>query len=124
MKIKIHVDTANLKDIKNYSKIKYIKGITTNPSLMKQAKVKNYISFAKILRRITKKDISLEVFSDKEGGILKEAKILHSISKKFYIKIPIVNTNGKLNTSIIRKVLDMGIKVNVTAIFTTSQIKS
>ena len=29
---KIHVDTANLKDIKNYSKIKYIKGITTNPS--------------------------------------------------------------------------------------------
>ena len=44
---------------------------------MKQAKVKNYISFAKILCRITKKDISLEVFSDKEGGILKEAKILH-----------------------------------------------
>ena len=47
MKIKIHVDTANLKDIKNYSKIKYIKGITTNPSLMKQAKVKNYIKFCK-----------------------------------------------------------------------------
>ena len=65
MKIKIHVDTANLKDIKNYSKIKYIKGITTNPSLMKQAKVKNYISFAKYFAEL-QKDISLKMFQIKK----------------------------------------------------------
>lgn len=122
MKIKIHVDTANIEDLKNYSKNKLIKGITTNPSLMKEANVKNYTNFAKKLCKMTNKDISLEVFADDEKNILKEAKILNSISNKIYVKIPIVNTKGKLNTKVIRSVLNLGIKVNITAIFTISQL--
>ena len=56
LKIKIFADGANEEQMLKLSKLNYIKGLTTNPSLMKKAGIKNYTSFSKkILTKIKKK---------------------------------------------------------------------
>ena len=46
-KIKIFADGANFSEMINLSKKSYIKGLTTNPSLMRKNKISNYETFAK-----------------------------------------------------------------------------
>ena len=55
-KISIYADGANLKSILELNKIHFIKGFTTNPTLMKQSGIKNYKKFAfNVLKKIKKK---------------------------------------------------------------------
>jgi len=65
MKLKIFADGANYDDIIRLSGKTYIKGLTTNPTLMRQSGIKNYVTFSKkVLKKVKKKPISLEVFAD------------------------------------------------------------
>ena len=54
-KIEIFADGADIKSIKELNRFKFIKGFTTNPSLMKIAGVKNYKIFAQNVLKIIKK---------------------------------------------------------------------
>ena len=40
----------------------------------------------------------------------------------FFVKIPIINSKGKYNVSLINRLNMEGIKLNITAIFTKEQI--
>ena len=121
--IKIFADGADTKDILALSKKKYIKGLTTNPTLMRASGVKNYELFAKkILKKIKKKPISLEVFSDDFSEMEKQATKINSWGKNVYVKIPITNSKGKSSFGLIRKLSNRGIKLNVTVITTIDQI--
>ena len=123
LKIKIFADGADTKHILALSKKKYIKGLTTNPSLMRASGVKNYELFAKnVLKKIKKKPISLEVFSDDFFEMEKQAIKINSWGKNVYVKIPITNSKGKSSFNLIRKLSNRGIKLNVTAITTIQQI--
>lgn len=123
-KIKIYADGADLNDFKALKKIKYIHGYTTNPSLMRKAGVKNYKSFAKQVIKITKnKPISFEIFGDTTEEIERQAYEISKWGKSVYVKIPIINTKKESNAKLIGKLNNKGIKINVTAIFTTSQTK-
>ena len=62
LKTDIYADGANLKEFIDLNKLSYIKGFTTNPSLLKKNKVKNYKIFAKNLLNIIKKNQSLLKF--------------------------------------------------------------
>ena len=74
LKVKIFSDGANKKDMLDMSSKTFIKGLTTNPSLMKKAGVKDYEAFAKdILSTIKEKPISFEVFSDDFNEMEKQA---------------------------------------------------
>ena len=74
MKIKIFADTADLKVIKRISKKKIVDGFTTNPSLMRASGAKNYRNYSfKLIKSCKGKPISLEVFSDNNKGMLKQA---------------------------------------------------
>ena len=65
MNIKIFADGAVLKSIKTLNTQPYIKGFTTNPTLMRKSGVENYKEFAKEALKIVKdKPISFEVFAD------------------------------------------------------------
>ncbi len=65
LKIQIFADGADKAGILELYAKPYIKGLTTNPSLMKKAGIKDYEAFAKdILQSVTNKPISLEVFTD------------------------------------------------------------
>jgi transaldolase len=123
--IKIFADGADYKSIVNYNKKFFIKGLTTNPSLMKKSGVKNYADFAKkVLKVVNKKPISFEVFSDDFNGMYNQAKIIASWGKNVYVKIPVTNTKGKNSYSLIKKLSEEKIKLNITAIFTNDQIKN
>ena len=93
LKIKIFADGADLESIKILNTKNYIKGFTTNPSLMKKAGIKDYEAFAKdILSIIKKKPISFEVFSDDFDDMEKQAMKIASWADNVYAKIPITNT--------------------------------
>ena len=121
--IDIYCDGADFASMKKFYKMSYIKGFTTNPSLMKQSGIQNYESFSKkALKIIKNKSISLEVFSDKIKEMEKQANIIASWGKNIYVKIPITNTKGKSCLPLVKKLVDKNIKVNITAIFTSKQV--
>ena len=123
MKIKIFADGGDINSIKANNKKKFISGFTTNPSILKSAKVKNYREFAlKLLKIVNKKSISFEVTADIPKEIYNQAKYISNWGKNVYVKIPIVNSKGKSNISVIKKLYNEKIKLNVTAIFTIKQI--
>ena len=121
-KIKVYADGADYKSIVKLSKKKYISGFTTNPTLMRKSGVSNYKKFAlKVLSKVKNKPISFEVFSDDLKKMKKEALEINSWGKNVYVKIPSVNTKGTSTNSLIRELSDLGIKLNVTAVFTFNQ---
>ena len=72
MKSKIYCDIAEYDQIKKYTRIKIVKGCTTNPSLMRKAGAKDYEIYSKkILKICKKKPISFEVFGDDYFSIKK-----------------------------------------------------
>ena len=122
-KIKIFADGANYNEIKYFNSQKIVKGLTTNPSLMRKSGVKNYEIFArKVLRFVKHKPISFEVFSDDFEEMYIQAKAISSWGKNVYVKIPVTNTKGKSSHLLIKKLSDEGINLNITAIFNFYQV--
>jgi len=122
-KIKIFADGANYNEIKYFNSQKIVKGLTTNPSLMRKSGVKNYEIFArKVLRFVKHKPISFEVFSDDFEEMYAQAKTISSWGKNVYVKIPVTNTKGKSSHLLIKKLSDEGINLNITAIFNFYQV--
>lgn len=123
-KIKIYADGADLNDYITLKKSKFIKGYTTNPSLMRQAGIKNYKSFAlKVINIIKNKPISFEIFGDNTKEIERQAIEISKWGENVYVKIPVMNTKKISNSKLIGKLNKQGIKINVTAIFTVNQTK-
>ena len=123
-KIKIFANVADLKSVENLNKEKLIKGFTTNPSLMKKAGVTDYKAFSiDLIKLIGKKPISLEVFTDEIAEMEKQAKEISSWGDNVFVKIPITNTKGETTVRLVKKLLDSGVKCNVTAVFTITQVK-
>ena len=124
LKIKIFADGADLESIKSLNEIDYIKGFTTNPSLMKKAGIKDYKSFAlKLLSEIKDKPISFEVFSDDISEMENQAEEIASWGNNVNVKIPVTNTKKESTSELIGRLSSKGIICNITAIFSMSQIK-
>ena len=124
LKIKIFADGADFDSIIELNKKKFIKGFTTNPSLMKKAGIINYKDFAlDVLSKIKTKPISFEVFSDDIVEMEKQAEEIASWGNNINVKIPITNTEKVSTVKIIENLSKKGIQCNVTAIFTTKQLK-
>lgn len=106
-------------------KMDSIDGFTTNPTLMAKAGVKDYLDFAKnVLSKVKKKSISFEVFSDDLDEMYKQALILRDLGENVSVKIPVTNTKGIPTYSLIERLSNEGVKLNVTAVFTQTQIQS
>lgn len=125
LKTKIYADGADLSSMIRLNSFDYIKGFTTNPTLMKSEGVKDYKAFAlKLLAEINTKPISFEVFSDDLKLMELEAKEISSWGDNVYVKIPITNTKGHSTKDLIYNLSKLGIKINVTAIFTIKQLNN
>ena len=60
-KINIYSDGADVSSINKLNKLKFIDGFTTNPSLMRKSKVKNYKKFAlDVLKNVKKNQFLLK----------------------------------------------------------------
>ena len=124
MKTKIFCDIADLNKIREYYKKKIVNGFTTNPSLMRLAGAKDYKDYClKILKICKKKPISFEIFADNPREMLHQAYEINSWGKNVYVKIPVLNSKGKFMGSLIEKLSNSGIKLNITAVYTYEQTK-
>ncbi|MBI3573561.1 transaldolase [Candidatus Kaiserbacteria bacterium] len=124
LRVKIFADGSAKDEMLALSKVPYIKGFTTNPTLMHKAGVKDYAAFAKeIIAAIPDKPISFEVFSDDFMEMEREARIIGAWGKNVYVKIPIMNTRGQSSAPLVKKLSDGGFKLNVTMILTPAQVR-
>src|SRR3989344_2987714 len=93
LKVKIFADGAEKDSMLALAKEPYIKGLTTNPTLMKKAGVTDYVGFAKeVLKHITDKPVSFEVFSDDFHEMERQARIISAWAPNVYVKIPGMKT--------------------------------
>lgn len=125
LKVKIFADGANLTQIKKLEKKPFVKGFTTNPTLMRQAGVENYQDFAlQVLDVVKQKPVCFEVFADELELMYQQAKSIASWGSNVIVKVPITNTQGEYTGPIIKRLSNEGVYLNITAIMTRQQIAS
>ena len=124
LKVKIFADGADAPEmLEMYSK-PYIKGLTTNPTLMRKAGISNYRAFAReILAQIRDKPLSFEVVCDEFAEMERQAFEISGWADNVYVKIPVTNTRGEASYALIRRLSSRGVKLNVTAIMTLMQVR-
>ncbi len=122
--IQLYADGADKSGILELYVKPYIKGLTTNPTLMKKAGIHDYEAFAKdILQTVTAKPISLEVFTDEFPEMKRQALKISALASNVYTKIPITNSRGESSLPLIKELAQQGVKLNVTALFTEEQVR-
>lgn len=123
LSVKIFADGADLTGmLEMYSK-PFIKGFTTNPTLMNKAGIRDYRAFARqALEAIPDRPISFEVFSDEFAEMERQAKEIAGWGANVYVKIPVTNTMREPAYDLVRRLSHAGVNVNVTALMTLSQV--
>ena len=121
---RIFADGADLDGIMALAANPRIAGFTTNPTLMWKAGLTDYAEFAqRLLERITKHPISFEVFADDAEEMRRQAHLIASWGENVYVKIPVTTTEGESMAPLVRELSEAGVKINVTALFTTAQVE-
>jgi transaldolase len=122
--VKIFADGADLEGIIDLYRKPFVKGLTTNPTLMRKVGISDYEAFARsVLEKVTDKPISFEVFSDEFPEMRRQALKIRDWQENVYVKIPITNTRAESALPLIAELATEGVKVNVTAILTLEQVK-
>jgi len=123
--IKIFADGADLEGIIDLYRKPFVKGLTTNPTLMRKVGITDYEVFARsVLESVTDKPISFEVFSDEFPEMRRQALKIRDWQDNVYVKIPITNTRAESAIDLIRDLAAEGVKLNVTAILTRGQVEA
>lgn len=124
LRVRIFADGADKAGILNLYANPLIKGLTTNPTLMRKAGIRDYEAFARdILQSVTAKPISFEVFSDEFPEMRRQALKIAAWQENVYVKIPITNTRTESALPLVRELAKSGVKLNITAILTLDQVQ-
>lgn len=114
--MKFFIDTANINEIKEASKMGMVDGVTTNPSLIAK-EGRDFEEVIKEICEIVDGPISAEVISTDAEGMVKEARHLAGIHDNIVVKVP-MTVDGLKAT---RTLTGEGIKTNVTLVFSPLQ---
>ena len=121
---RIFADGADLAGILALAANLRIAGFTTNPTLMRKVGLTDYARFAReLLERVTELPISFEVFADDADEMRRQARVITSWGTNVYVKIPVTSTTGESMATLARELSEDGVKLNVTALFTTAQVE-
>jgi transaldolase len=121
---RIFADGADLEGILALAADLRIAGFTTNPTLMRKAGLTDYARFAQdLLERVTERPVSFEVFADDAREMRRQARAIASWGQNVYVKIPVTSTSGESMAPLARDLSEEGVKVNITALFTTAQVE-
>lgn len=124
LKIQIFADGADKAGMLEMAAKPFIKGLTTNPTLMRKAGITDYKAFAlDILNEITDKPISFEVFSDNFAEMERQALQIAGWAENVYVKIPVTNTKREPAYDLVERLSTRGVKLNVTALMTNEQVR-
>jgi transaldolase len=125
LKVAIFADGAEKAGMLEMYAKPYIKGFTTNPTLMRKAGVNDYERFAReILQEIPDRPISFEVFADDFAEMARQARKITTWGENVRVKIPITNTRRESAVPLCERLTQEGIPVNVTALFTLEQVQA
>jgi transaldolase len=124
LKVKIFADGADVKGMVEMYKKPFVKGFTTNPTLMRKAGISDYRAFAKeVIAAIPDRPISFEVFSDDFAEMERQAREIATWGEHVYVKIPVTNTRREPAAELIERLSHAGVRVNVTAVMTLEQVR-
>lgn len=124
LKVKLFADGADVSGIQEMAANPAIKGFTTNPTLMRKAGVTDYKAFAQqVLKVVTDRPVSFEVFADEFGEMEKQAMEIASWGRNVNVKIPVTNTRGEFCGDLVEWLSHAGVQLNVTAVMTLDQVE-
>lgn len=122
LKVKLFTDGADKAQIVDMAKQSWIAGFTTNPSLLKKAGVSDYEAFGRdLVAAVPDRHISFEVFSDDIPEMIAQARVITKWGKNVYVKLPVTTTRAEPLYETVRALSRDGVKINLTAIFTSEQ---
>ena len=125
LRIKIFADGADFDGIVKMYANPFIKGFTTNPTLMRKAGIADYEAFArKVLKAIPDRPVSFEVFADEFDEMEQQGLAIASWGSNVNVKVPVMNTRGEFAGRVIRRLSSAGVALNVTAVFTLAQVRA
>lgn len=125
LKVKIFADGADKAGMLEMYQKPFVKGLTTNPTLMKKAGITDYRAFCKdILNSIQDKPLSFEVFSDDFLEMERQALEIASWGDNVYVKIPVTNTKQEPCYDLVKRLASKKVKLNVTALMTLDQVRN
>jgi transaldolase len=123
LKIKLFCDGADFDSILAMYKVPYIKGFTTNPTLMRKAGITDYETFGrKVLAAVPDRPVSLEVFADDLENMEIQAGKIATWGSNVNIKIPVTNTKGEFTGPLLKTLSKKGVVLNITALMTVDQV--
>jgi transaldolase len=124
LKVQIFADGADKAAMLELYAKPYIRGFTTNPTLMRKAGIRDYEAFARdILEAIPDRSISFEVFADEFAEMERQALKIATWGPNVYVKIPITNTRAESSAELVRHLAQSGVKLNVTAMMPLHQVE-
>jgi transaldolase len=124
LRVQVFADGADKASMLELYRQPYIKGFTTNPTLMRKAGVTDYERFAReILQQIPDRPISFEVFADDATEMDRQARKIARWALNVYVKIPATNTRREPMYDLIRRLSADGIQVNATAVLALDQVE-
>ena len=124
LRVKIFADGADKAGMIEMVAKPFIKGLTTNPTLMRKAGITNYKAFAlDVLKDISDKPISFEVCSDDFEEMERQAIQIADWADNVYVKIPVTNTKREPAYALLQRLSKRRIKLNVTALMTLNQVR-
>jgi transaldolase len=123
LQVKLFTDGADKAQIVDMAKQPWIRGITTNPSLLKKARVSDYEAYGRdLVAAVPDRHISFEVFSDDISEMMAQARVIATWGENVYVKLPVTTTNGEPLFEAVDALSHDGIRINMTAIFTSDQV--
>lgn len=124
LRIALYADAATIEEIEQWARLPHIAGFTTNPTLMRKAGVVDYREFALgVLEAAEGRPVSFEVLADDAPSIERQARRIGTWGSNVYAKVPVTTSDGVPLTETVGRLSRDGVKVNVTAVFTTAQVE-
>ncbi len=125
LSVDIYADTAYLTEMAAWATEPRIRGFTVNPTLLRQAGVTAYISWAmKALELVPELPLSLPMLAPDLAHMEIQAQTIASWGRNVYVKVPIQTSAGESTLPLIEHLSQSGIPLNVTAVFTITQVKA
>ncbi len=114
--MKIFIDTADVKAIRQFAKIGIVDGVTTNPALVAK-EGRDFKVVIEEICSIVNGPVSAEVISLDADNMIREGRLIAKIHDNMIVKIPAIPTGFEAVNILSQE----GIKTNVTVLYTANQ---
>ncbi|MFN3476133.1 MAG: fructose-6-phosphate aldolase [Candidatus Methylomirabilales bacterium] len=114
--MKIFLDTANVKEIKEAVELGVLDGVTTNPSLIAK-EGRDFVELVQEICGLVPGPVNVEVVATEADGMLEEARGLAKLHPNVVVKLPMTKEGLKA----VKGLSAEGIRTNVTLVFSPNQ---